>query len=69
MILVAMMKYRNETNDKSYDEYIKMYTRHLLSRIYKTGEILGYYIHPKFQNGQPLVDMTDEERRDTFSFY
>lgn len=69
MILVAMMKYRNETNDKSYDEYIKMYTRHLLSRIYKTGEILGYYIHPQVQNGQPLVDMNEEERRQTFSFY
>lgn len=69
MILIAMMKYRNETNDKSYDEYIKMYTRHLLSRIYKTGELLGYYIHPKVQGGRPLVDMDDEERRQTFSFY
>ena len=69
MILVALMKYRNETGDKSYDEYIKMYTRHILSRIYKTGEILGYYIHPAFQNGAPLVNMNDEERRATFSFY
>lgn len=69
MILVAMMKYRNETGDKTYDEYIKMYTRHILSRIYKTGELLGYYIHPSVQNGQPLVDMNDEERRTTFSFY
>lgn len=69
MILVAMMKYRNETGDSSYDEYIKMYTRHILSRIYKTGEIMGYYIHPKVQNGQPLVNMSDEERRETFSFY
>lgn len=69
MILVAMMKYRNETDDKSFDEFIKKYTRHVLSRIYKTGEILGYYIHPAFQNGQPLIDMSDEERRQTFSFY
>lgn len=69
MILIAMMKYREESGDKSYDEYIKKYTRHLLSRIYKTGEFLGYYIHPKFQNGKPLLDMTDEERRETFSFY
>ena len=53
MILIAMMKYREESGDKSYDEYIKKYTRHLLSRIYKTGEFLGYYIHPKFQNGRP----------------
>lgn len=69
MILIAMMKYREESGDKFYDEYIKKYTRHLLSRIYKTGEFLGYYIHPKFQNGKPLLDMTDEERRETFSFY
>ncbi|MBQ8460200.1 protein containing Six-hairpin glycosidase-like domain protein [bacterium] len=69
MILVAMMKYRVETGDKSYDEYIKMYARHILSRIYKTGEIMGYYIHPDFQNGQPLINMSDEERRATFSFY
>ena len=69
MILIAMMKYREESGDKSYDEYIKKYTRHLLSRIYKTGEFLGYYIHPKFQNGRPLINMSDEERRETFSFY
>ena len=69
MILVAMMKYRNETNDRTYDEYIKKYTRHLLSRIYKTGEMLGYYINPNFQNGQPLLEMSEEERRATFSFY
>lgn len=69
MILIAMMKYRNETGDKSYDDYIKKYTRHILSRIYKTGEMLGYYINPKYHNGEPLIDMTDEERRNTFSFY
>ena len=69
MILIAMMKYRNETGDKIYDEYIKKYTRHILSRIYKTGEMLGYFINPKVQNGAELIDMTDEERRETFSFY
>lgn len=69
MILIAMMKYREESGDKSYDEYIKKYTRHLLSRIYKTGEFLGYYIHPNFQNGNPLVEMSEQERRETFSFY
>lgn len=69
MILVAIMKYRVETGDKSYDEYIKKYVRHILSRVYKTGELMGYYIHPGVQKGQPLVDMSDEERRKTFSFY
>ena len=69
MVLIAMMRYRIETGDKSYDEFIKKYTRHILSRIYKTGEMLGYYIHPNFQDGKPLIEMTDEERRETFSFY
>ena len=69
LILVAMMKYRCETYDKRYDEYIIKYTRHILSRIYKTGEMLGYFIHPNIQNGNELIDLTDEERRITFSFY
>lgn len=69
VLLVAMMQYRSFTGDKSYDEYIKGYTCHVMSRVYKNGEILGYYIHPQFQNGQPLINMTDEERKETFSFY
>ena len=69
VLLVAMMQYRSFTGGKSYDEYIKGYTRHVMSRVYKNGEILGYYIHPQFQNGQPLINMTDEERKETFSFY
>lgn len=69
VFLVALMQYRNFTADKSYDEYIKGYVRHILSRVYKNGELLGYYIHPAFQDGQPLINMTDEERKATFSFY
>lgn len=69
VLLVAMMQYRSFTGDKSFDEYIKGYTRHILSRVYKNGEILGYYIHPKYNNGEPLINMTDEERKETFSFY
>lgn len=69
VLLVAMMQYRSFTGDKSFDEYIKGYTRHTLSRVYKNGEILGYYIHPKYHNGEPLINMTDEERKETFSFY
>lgn len=69
VLLVAMMQYRSFTGDKSFDEHIKGYTRHILSRVYKNGEILGYYIHPKYHNGEPLINMTDEERKETFSFY
>ena len=69
VLLVAMMQYRSFTGDKSFDEYIKGYTRHILSRVYKNGEILGYYIHPKYHNGEPLINMTDEERKEPVSFY
>ena len=69
VLLVAMMQYRNITGDKSFDEYIKGYARHIMSRIYSNGELLGYYIHPAFQDGQPLINMTDDERKATFSFY
>ncbi len=66
--LVALMQYRIATGDKSYDKYIKGYSRHLLSRIYN-GEFLGYYIHPAYNNGKPLETLTDSERKETFSFY
>ena len=69
VLLVAMMQYRISTGDASYDEYIKGYARHLLSRICPSGEFLGYYIHPAYNNGEPLIEMNDEERKATFSFY
>ena len=69
VLLVAMKQYRSFTGDKSFEEYIKGYTRHILSRVYKNGEILGYYIHPKYHNGEPLINMTDEERKETLSFF
>lgn len=69
LALIMTMLYRITTGDKSYDEYIKGYARHLLSRMCESGEFMGYYIHPSYYDGQPLVNMTDEERRETFSFY
>lgn len=69
LIAIAIMKYREETGDKSYDEYLKKYIRHLLSRINESGEMYGYYIHPLVQDGNPLINVTEEERRQLFSFY
>lgn len=68
LALTAMMQYRIATGDKSYDEFIKGYVKHLLSRIYN-GEFLGYYIHPGYNEGKPLIKMSDQERKETFSFY
>ncbi len=69
VLLVALMQYRISTGDTQYDDYIKSYTRHLLSRICPSGEFLGYYIHPGYNNGEPLIKMSDKERKETFSFY
>ena len=69
LIAVAIMKYIEETGDKTYDEILKKYIRHLLSRISESGEMYGYYIHPNVQNGQPLINLTEDERRQLFSFY
>lgn len=69
VLLVALMQYRNSTGDKSFDEYIRGITCHILSRMCPSGELLGYYIHPEYNNGEPLISMTDEDRKNTFSFY
>ena len=42
MALVAMMQYRIATGEKIYDEYIKGFTRHILSRMTPEGEFMGY---------------------------
>lgn len=67
--LIMLMRYRMNTNDPTYDRYIEAYSRHLLSRMTEDGEFLGYYIHPSFNNGEPLLTMNEEERKKTFSFY
>lgn len=69
LALIMMMQYRIITGDKSYDKYIKGFVRHLLSRMCESGEFMGYYIHPQYHNGEPLIEMSDEERKATFSFY
>ena len=69
VLVVAIMRYRLITKDTQYDEYLDGLVRHLVSRISDSGEMLGYYIHPAYHNGEPLINMTDEERKATFSFY
>ena len=69
LAVTAIMKYRNETGDKTFDEVLKKYIRHLLFRISESGEMYGYYIHPLHQNGQPLINVSEKERRELFSFY
>lgn len=67
--LIMLMNNRNITKETIYDRYIEAYSRHLLSRITKDGEFMGYYIHPLYHNGEPMEEMTNEERKQMFSFY
>lgn len=67
--LVAMMHYYMHTNEESYRQQIDGLVRHILSRVDETGEMLGYYIHPKFNGGEPIVNPSDEIKKELFSFY
>ena len=69
VLTVAAMQFKLIAKTDSYDEYIKGMVRHLISRISESGEMLGYYIHPEYNNGKPLINLSDEERKSTFSFY
>ena len=67
--LVALMHYTLQTNDQHYQKQIDGLVRHLLSRVDKEGEMIGYYIHPKFCDGKAIIDPTDEIKKELFSFY
>ena len=67
--LVALMQYYIKTNDDIYRKEIDGLVRHILSRVDADGELLGYYIHPKFNNGEALINPSDEVKKELFSFY
>lgn len=67
--LVALMQYYRLTGDDRYMPVATAMTRHLLGRIADDGEFIGYYIHPLYNGGKPLVDVPMDMRRPLFSFY
>ena len=67
--LVAMMHYYIQTGDECYRKQLDGLVRHILSRVDKDGEMLGYYIHPKFNEGKALINPPDEVKKELFSFY
>ena len=69
IMAVALLDYYIITGDDKYNSYIEGLIRHLISRISESGEMYGYYIHPEYHDGEPLVYLSDEERKNTFSFY
>lgn len=67
--LVSLMHYYMHTKNDSYKKEMDGLVRHILSRVDKHGEMLGYYIHPKFNNGKALTNPSDEVKKELFSFY
>jgi len=67
--LVALMHHFRLTGDDRYRRYADGLARHLLGRIDENGEMIGYYIHPKYNDGAPILDPSAQERRELFSFY
>ncbi len=67
--LVAMMHYYIQSEDECYRKELDGLVRHILSRVDEDGEMLGYYIHPKFNDGKALVNPSDEVKKELFSFY
>ena len=43
--------------------------RHILSRVHESGEMIGYYIHPRYYEGTPLTEPDEKELCELFSFY
>lgn len=67
--LVAMMHYYMHTGDESFRKYLDGLVRHILSRVDEEGEMIGYYIHPLYNDGKPLINPDDEIKKNLFSFY
>ncbi len=67
--LAALMNYYRLTQDDKYNEYIYGLAEHILSRVAADGEMIGYYIHPEYNSGQPILEPTEDEKKQLFSFY
>ena len=67
--LVSLMHYYLHTKTDEYKKQMQGLVRHILSRIDSDGEMLGYYIHPKFNGGKPIINPDNETKKELFSFY
>lgn len=67
--LVGLMHYFRLTKDPYYRKQMDGLVWHILSRIDEDGEMIGYYIHPKYHEGEPLTNLKPEEKKELFSFY
>ncbi|MDJ0741339.1 MAG: glycosyltransferase [Gammaproteobacteria bacterium] len=67
--LSALMHYVRLSGDSGMRDLIVGMVRHLLSRVDDSGEMIGYYIHPQFCDGKPILAPDAETKRKLFSFY
>ncbi|WP_320035229.1 protein containing Six-hairpin glycosidase-like domain protein [Halarcobacter sp.] len=67
--LVSLMHYYLNSKSDKYNKYMEGLVRHILSRIDDEGEMIGYYIHPKYNDGKPIINPDDETKKELFSFY
>jgi len=67
--LVALVKYTLLSGDYSFKKEMTGLVRHLLSRIDEDGEMIGYYLHPLYNAGKPIVKPSASVKKELFSFY
>ena len=67
--LTALVHYARLSGDHRHRTYIDGLVYHILSRVSETGEMIGYFIHPLFNDGREIIDPDEETKRHLFSFY
>lgn len=67
--LVALLHYYRLSGDPQYRKYIDGLVQHILSRVSETGEMIGYFIHPLFNNSREIIDPDEQTKKELFSFY
>lgn len=67
--LVALLHYERLSGDTRYRQYRDGLVRHILSRVSESGEMIGYFIHPLFNNGREIVNPDEQTKKELFSFY
>ncbi len=67
--LAAFMRYYEATGESKYNKYIYGLAWHLLSRVDEDGEMIGYYIHPSYNDAHPILEPSAQEKKELFSFY
>lgn len=67
--LVALARYTLLSGDYTFSKEMTGLVRHLLSRIDEDGEMIGYYLHPLYNDGKPIIKPSAAVKKDLFSFY